>query len=57
MAETWVQNITIVNIPNKRDSKPSKIIRTRVEAGEKLEHCSQSPSTHLTMCKIIRIAA
>ena len=49
--------MTKVNIPNKRDSKPRSIMSTNVAAGEKLEHCSQSPSTHRIMWNIIKIAA
>ena len=38
IADNWVKNITSVNIPNSNDSKPNKIIKIRVAAGEKLEH-------------------
>ena len=38
MADICVQNMTSVNMPNRSDSKPSKIMKMRVVAGEKLEH-------------------
>lgn len=47
MADICVQNITMVNMPKSRDSKPNMITKIKVVAGEKLEHSVAKKMKHL----------